>query len=253
MVYKIHVRGISKSFDEKVVLEDINVKITENEIFTIVGPSGSGKSMFLRTLNRLLEPDSGDIFLDGVSIFTMDPRELRRKVGMVFQIPIIFPGTVEDNILSGPRIWGKEVSGVEKMNMVRQSLDSVDLPREYAIRDSSKVSVGEQQRVCIARAIANDPDVILMDEPTASLDPKTTLKIESLIRKLNQELGITFVIITHNIQQARKIGDTTMLMKAGKVLHVDRTEIIFSKGNHHIEELAGELQPPRNGMEQEAS
>lgn len=239
MSEKIKVRNLGKSLDGKTILRGIDVTIPKGEIFTIVGPSGAGKSMFLRTLNRLIDPEAGEILLDGVSIFSMDPREVRRKVGMVFQIPILFEGTVADNILMGPRIRGKELTTGEARDIVRRSLDSVHLPQEVMDKDAAKLSVGEQQRVCIARALANDPEVILMDEPTASLDPTTTLKIESLISSLNEELGLTFVVVTHDMAQARRIGTTTMILKAGKVLDLDRTEEIFSKTNLHTRDLVG--------------
>lgn len=251
--YRIQVQNLNVTIDNKKILNDISVNVKKGEIFTIIGPSGAGKSIFLRTLNRLLEPESGKILLDGNSILTMDPRMVRKKVGMVFQLPILFPGTVEDNILTGPRIWdGTKITKEEtnenglgqggrgdKTNrisnhhgetlerMVENLLKSVDLPSDYAKQDAGKLSVGEQQRVCISRAIANDPEVILMDEPTASLDPESTHKIETLIKKLNRELGLTVVIVTHNMKQARKIGDTTMLLEKGQVVQVGPTSDHF--------------------------
>ena len=262
--FRIQVRNLNVSLDGKPILRDISVDVRKGEIFTIIGPSGAGKSIFLRSLNRLLEPESGDILLDGTSIFSMDPRLVRKKVGMVFQIPIMFYGTVEDNILTGPRIWGEyhSASGVggwpgqqggggsrksidqtqdtdpavkNPGGMIEDILQSVDLPLYYGKRDGAKLSVGEQQRVCIGRAVANDPEVILMDEPTASLDPDATLKIETLIRKLNRDLGLTVVIVTHDMKQAKRIGDTTLLLEEGRVKQVGPTSSHFSDDDAQVQ------------------
>ena len=229
---KIKVQNLMKSLEGKTILSGINVTILKGEIFTIVGPSGAGKSMFLRALNRLTEPEAGDILLDGVSLFSLNPRELRRKVGMVFQVPVLFPGTVRENIRTGPVMWDEEDrsrAGIETTpDDVTTILESVALSPDFADRDAGNLSVGEQQRVCIARALANDPQVLLMDEPTASLDPTSTRKIESLITTLNLDRGLTFVVVTHNMDQARRIGHTTMLLEAGEVKEVLPTIEFFS-------------------------
>lgn len=234
---KFEIRNIELSLQENKILHGINVSIESGKIYTIVGPSGAGKSMFLRTLNRLVEIEKGDILLDGLSIKTMDPRELRRKVGMVFQLPVLFPGTVGENILAGPVLRGVQVPDDQQDGIIGKALESVDLPLDYADRRSDRISVGEQQRVCIARAIANDPEVLLMDEPTASLDPLSTQRIEKLIRSLNQDLDLTIVVITHNLEQAKRIGDMTMSMKEGRVIQTAITQDFFTETDHQTDHI----------------
>ena len=227
------VRGLSLSMEGRSVLGPVSVDIPGGEIFTIVGPSGSGKTMFLRTLNRLTEPDSGTITLAGTDIRSIPPRELRRRVGMVFQTPVIFPGTVLDNLLMGPSMREETgPRGREAQTFTREDADSllrsVGLASDILHREAAKLSVGEQQRVCIARALANDPEVLLLDESTASLDPGSTTTIERLMVSLNRELGLTLVMVTHNMEQARRIGHTTMLLEAGRVTLVLPTREFFS-------------------------
>lgn len=224
----IQVRKIFHSIDTIRILDSISFDVPSGEIITIVGPSGSGKSTLLRTLNRLIGIDSGRILFHGSPIDAIPPRELRQHIGMVFQVPIPFPGTVRENILTGPSLSCDTTgtcSGDEKdPRSTRDSdidvdsiLGAVGLPPTYADRIADTLSVGEQQRVCIARALANNPEVLLMDEPTSSLDPESTRRIESLITRLNREQGLTFVVITHDMDQARRIGTTTLLLEAGSI------------------------------------
>ncbi len=216
---KIVVKHISLSIGEREILHDISTEIREREIFTIIGPSGSGKSTFLRTLNRLAEISRGDILLDGQSILSMDPQKLRRRVGMVFQIPVTFEGTVEENILMGPRLTGGEMPDVD------QILEMVALDRSFSPRMASELSMGEQQRVCIGRAIANGPEVLLMDEPTSALDPASTLKIEELIVRLRDRVGLTFAIVSHNMEQSKRLGERTMIIRSGRGETYDTREL----------------------------
>jgi putative ABC transport system ATP-binding protein len=195
---------------DREIIHGISVDILEKEIFTVIGPSGSGKSTFLRTLNRLVEIDKGEITLDGRDIKDLDPKVLRQRVGMVFQVPITFDGTVEDNILMGPRLTGRKPPKVEAI------LELVALDESFASRMASELSIGEQQRVCIGRAIANGPEVLLMDEPTSALDPASTQKIEELVLRLRENQGLTFVIVSHNMDQSRRIGERTMVIREGR-------------------------------------
>ena len=215
-------------------LKNINLNLTEKEVTAFIGPSGFGKSTLLKSLNRMNDlvegcRITGDIRLDGEDIYgNMDVNQLRKKVGMVFQKPNPFPMSIYDNIAYGPRIHGIH-SKVKLNEIVEQSL------RDAAIWDEVKdrlkksalgMSGGQQQRLCIARALAIHPDVLLMDEPTSALDPISTSKIEELALKLKKDY--TIIMVTHNMQQAARISDKTAFFLLGEVVEYNDTETLFS-------------------------
>ena len=215
-------------------LKDINIELPERQITALIGPSGCGKSTFLKSLNRMNDlvegcRIEGEITLDGVDIYKdMDVNILRKKVGMVFQKPNPFPMSIYDNIAYGPRIHGIK-SKVQLDEIVERSL------RQAAIWDECKdrlkksalgMSGGQQQRLCIARALAVEPDILLMDEPTSALDPISTSKIEDLAVELKEKY--TIVMVTHNMQQAARIADKTAFFLLGEVIEFDKTEKMFS-------------------------
>ena len=215
-------------------LKDINIELPERQITALIGPSGCGKSTFLKSLNRMNDliegcRIEGEISLDGVDIYKdMDVNILRKKVGMVFQKPNPFPMSIYDNIAYGPRIHGIK-SKVALDEIVERSL------RQAAIWDECKdrlkksalgMSGGQQQRLCIARALAVEPDILLMDEPTSALDPISTSKIEDLAVELKEKY--TIVMVTHNMQQAARIADKTAFFLLGEVIEFDETEKMFS-------------------------
>lgn len=215
-------------------LKDINIELPERQITALIGPSGCGKSTFLKSLNRMNDlvegcKIEGEICLDGIDIYKdMDVNILRKKVGMVFQKPNPFPMSIYDNIAYGPRIHGIK-SRVQLDEIVERSL------RQAAIWDECKdrlkksalgMSGGQQQRLCIARALAVEPDILLMDEPTSALDPISTSKIEDLAVELKEKY--TIVMVTHNMQQAARIADKTAFFLLGEVIEFDETEKMFS-------------------------
>ena len=215
-------------------LKDINLELPERQITALIGPSGCGKSTFLKSLNRMNDlvegcRIEGEITLDGVDIYKdMDVNILRKKVGMVFQKPNPFPMSIYDNIAYGPRIHGIK-SKVQLDEIVERSL------RQAAIWDECKdrlkksalgMSGGQQQRLCIARALAVEPDILLMDEPTSALDPISTSKIEDLAVELKEKY--TIVMVTHNMQQAARIADKTAFFLLGEIIEFDETEKMFS-------------------------
>jgi putative ABC transport system ATP-binding protein len=218
---KVEAERVTVTAQGKDIIKEVTTSIPEKQVFTIVGPSGAGKSTFLRTINRLIDFRDGDIKLDGISIRDYEPVELRKRVGMVFQIPLALQGSVKDNLLMGSKLTGSPEPDADQL------LDMVGLARGFSERKASELSVGEQQRMCIARALANKPDVLLMDEPTASLDPESTRKVEGLILKLSHEIELTLVVVTHNMQQGRRIGDWTMLMKDGRSITTMVTDEFF--------------------------
>ncbi|CAN0907771.1 ABC transporter I family member 17, partial [Linum grandiflorum] len=165
------------------------------QIVGIIGPSGSGKSTLLRSLNRLWEPPSSTVFLDGRDITDIDVLSLRRKVGMLFQLPALFQGTVADNVRYGKKISDKEVYNLLAM---------ADLDSSFYGKSGSELSVGQQQRVALARMLANDPEVLLLDEPTSVLDPISTQNVEDVLIKLKEERGMTVVMVSHSVKQIQR-------------------------------------------------
>ena len=217
-------------------LRDINISVPEGSITALIGPSGCGKSTFLKTLNRMndLVPDvriMGSVKYRGKDIFApgTDVNELRRQIGMVFQKPNPFPMSIYDNIAYGPRTHGIR-SKAKLDEIVETSLKNAaiwDELKDRLKKSSLCLSFGQQQRLCIARALAVDPDVLLMDEPTSALDPISTTRIEELAMELKSKY--TIIIVTHNMQQALRISNKTAFFLLGELVECDDTEKIFSK------------------------
>ena len=217
-------------------LKDINIEIPEKSITALIGPSGCGKSTFLKTLDRMndLIPDvkiTGSIKYKGEDIFepSVDVSELRRQVGMVFQKPNPFPMSIYDNIAYGPRTHGVK-SRAKLDEIVEQSLRGAaiwDEVKDRLKKNALGLSGGQQQRLCIARAFAVEPEVLLMDEPTSALDPISTSKIEELAMELKDRY--TIVIVTHNMQQAVRISDHTAFFLLGELVEYGETEKLFSQ------------------------
>ena len=217
-------------------LKDINIEIPEKSITALIGPSGCGKSTFLKTLDRMndLIPDvkiTGSIKYKGEDIFepSVDVSELRRQVGMVFQKPNPFPMSIYDNIAYGPRTHGVK-SRAKLDEIVEQSLRGAaiwDEVKDRLKKNAMGLAGGQQQRLCIARALAVEPEVLLMDEPTSALDPISTSKIEELAMELKDRYAI--VIVTHNMQQAVRISDHTAFFLLGELVEYGETEKLFSQ------------------------
>lgn len=235
---KFEIKDLDFYYSDFHALKDINMDIEENLVTAFIGPSGCGKSTFLKVLNRMqdLTPGTrveGSVKLDGLDIYDrrMDINTLRKKVGMVFQQPNPFPKSIYDNIAYGPRTHGiKDKTRLDQI--VENSLRGAaiwDEVKDKLYQDATAVSGGQQQRICIARAIANEPEVILMDEPTSALDPISTNKIEDLVHELKEKY--TVIIVTHNMQQAARISDKTAFFYQGVVVEYDNTETIFSNPN----------------------
>jgi phosphate transport system ATP-binding protein len=231
----IEVRDFSFYYGDFQALIDLNLPIKKNQITALIGPSGCGKSTFLRALNRMNDtiPNTraeGEALLDGKNIYDpdIDVTELRQRVGMVFQRPNPFPQSIYDNVAFGPRVLGLVKDG-NLDQYVRQSLQDAALWSEVKdrLRDPAlNLNPGQQQRLCIARAIAVKPEVILMDEPCSALDPIATLRVEELMRELATEY--TIVIVTHNMQQAARASDWTGLFWLGRLVEFGPTAELFS-------------------------
>jgi phosphate transport system ATP-binding protein len=229
-------QGLHFYYGSNHVLKNINIVIRERQITALIGPSGCGKSTFLRTLNRLNEliPQTrieGSVTLDGQDIYQAgtDVVSLRQRVGMVFQRPNPFPKTIFDNVVFGPKVSGLG-SKSEIEGKVEQSLKAAALWEEVSDRlhtNALNLTLGQQQRLCIARVLTVEPEVILMDEPCSALDPIATLKIEELMQDLKK--NYTIVIVTHNMQQAARTSDWTGFFHLGEMLEYDATEAIFTR------------------------
>ncbi len=231
---KFEIENLDLYYGDFHALKSVNLKIQSNEITAFIGPSGCGKSTFLKCLNRMNDlvegcKITGKVQLDGADIYgNMDVNILRKRVGMVFQKPNPFPMSIYDNIAYGPRTHG--ITKKTKLDeIVEKSL------RDAAIWDECKdrlkknalgMSGGKQQRLCIARALAVQPEVILMDEPTSALDPISTSKIEDLVLDLKKDY--TIVMVTHNMQQATRVSDRTVFFLLGEIIEADATEKLFS-------------------------
>jgi len=201
--------------DSRAIIHEITVEVRRGEVLAVVGPSGSGKSSFLRLLNRLDEPTSGTVFLEGTDYRQIVPRELRRRVGMVMQRPFLFPGTAVDNLRYGPRQRGQTLSDADAEAL----LTRVGLPG-YGSRDVTNLSGGEAQRISLARSLANSPQVLLMDEPTSALDESSKLGVESLIREVIGNSKLTCVIVTHDTAQAARLADRAMILDSGRLVRL---------------------------------
>jgi len=233
---KMLIRNLNFYYGSVQALKNVNLEIPANRVTALIGPSGCGKTTFLRCLNRMNDVVEGarvegNILLDGQDIYApeVDPVQIRRRVGMVFQKSNPFPKTIFENVAYGLKINGS-YSKKEISDRVEKSLKDAALWNEVADRlhDSAmEVSGGQQQRLCIARALAVEPEVILMDEPASALDPIATQKIEELIQELKNKYAI--VIVTHNMQQAARVSDYTAFFYLGELIEVDRTEKMFTK------------------------
>ena len=238
------IRDLNFYYGSKLALSQINMDILPRRVTALIGPSGCGKSTFLRCLNRMNDtiPGTrleGNISLSGVDIYDkdLDLAELRQKVGMVFQKPNPFPKSVFDNVAYGPRVLGKTGTKTDLAEIVETSLKRAALWETVKDRlhdDAFNLSLGEQQRLCIARVLAVKAEVILMDEPCSALDPIDTLKVEELIRDLRKLY--TIVIVTHNMQQAARVSDHTGLFWLGELIEFNPTDRLFTNPEHELTE-----------------
>ena len=236
MENKITASNVNLHYGQKQALFDVNINFKEKTVTALIGPSGCGKSSFLRCLNRMNDTIlnckiSGEILLDGKNIYhdDLDLVLLRARVGMVFQKPNPFPKTIYENVAYGPKIHGLFQKKSELDNIVEESLTKAGLWSEVKDRlhdQANALSGGQQQRLCIARTIAIEPEIILMDEPCSALDPIATAKIEELIDELKE--NFTIIIVTHSMQQAARVSDMTAFFNMGKIVEYGTTDKIFT-------------------------
>ncbi|MBJ6136591.1 phosphate ABC transporter ATP-binding protein [Marinobacter litoralis] len=241
---KFKLRNVEVFYGESPAIKNISLDIGRNEVIAFIGPSGCGKSTFLRCLNRMNDSIDicqvkGSLMLDDQDLY--DPKrdvvELRARVGMVFQKPNPFPKSIYDNVAYGPRIHGLANRKSDLDDIVENSLRKAGLWDEVKDRldaSATGMSGGQQQRLCIARAIAVSPEVILMDEPCSALDPIATAKVEELIAEMSE--SYTIVIVTHSMQQAARVSDRTAYFHLGHLVEVNDTDKVFTAPDHQLTE-----------------
>lgn len=204
---------LGRAVSGRILVQDANFTVNRGEVLAIAGPSGSGKTSLLRLLNRLDEPTSGTVFVEGADYRKIEPRVLRRRLGMVTQRPFLFPGTVAENLQFGPAQRGETLTPEFIQNLLTQ----VGL-KDYAERNVANLSGGEAQRVSVARTLANSPLVLLLDEPTSALDEAAKLEVEACIQRVVRDHGLTCVVVTHDLAQAERLAERALLLKSGCIV-----------------------------------
>lgn len=235
MLTKIKIRNLRVAYDGQYVLKDLNLDVYEHEILSIIGPANSGKSTFLRVLNRLLDINptvsiAGDVYIDGKNIYEKGVKvdDLRKRIGMIFALPVPLPMSIFDNLTYGPRLYG-ERSTKKLLKITEKCLKAASLWDEVKDRlsvSALRLSGGQQQRLCLARALAVEPEIILFDEPCSGLDPISTAKVEATISELKKKY--TIILVTNNTKQAARISDRTAFFLLGKLVEVSKTAELFT-------------------------
>ncbi|HHY90574.1 MAG TPA: methionine ABC transporter ATP-binding protein [Clostridiales bacterium] len=238
---KVYTKGPNKV----VALQDINLQINKGDIYGIIGLSGAGKSSLIRCINRIEEPTSGEVWVNGINMTNLNPkqlREARKKIGMIFQsFNLLYSKTVFENIAFPLRLDKKPEKMIkEKVNSLLELVELTDKVHAYP----SQLSGGQKQRVGIARALANDPDVLLCDEATSALDPKTTQQILNLLKTINKNFGLTIVVITHEMEVIKEICNRVAILESGRIIEEGNTIDIFSQpGNDITKHFVDQSQP----------
>lgn len=237
----IEFKNISKVYKGgKKAVDDINLTFNDGEFIVFIGTSGSGKTTSMRMINRMIEPTSGQILIDGEDIMEKDPVQLRRKIGYVIQQIGLMPHmTIYDNIVMVPKLlkWSEE----KQRESAERLLAKVDMPKEFFARYPGELSGGQQQRIGVIRALAADQDIILMDEPFGALDPITRDALQELVKELQKEMGKTFIFVTHDMDEALKLADRIVIMQNGRVVQFDTPDNILAEpANQFVEDFIGE-------------
>ncbi|GJG87004.1 phosphate ABC transporter ATP-binding protein [Gemmatimonadetes bacterium T265] len=223
-------RGVAQSRGGAAVLHDVTLAIPGGEVTALVGPSGAGKTSLLRLLNRLDDPTTGEVAHDGRPLASYPVRALRRRVGFVFQTPTMFAGTVADNLRAAAALG--DPAGPAAPADLLDALDAAELPRAYADRDAARLSGGERQRVALARALVAAPAVLLLDEPTAALDPEVGERLMRTVARLPVDRGVDVVMVTHRLREARETSTYLVALEAGRVLEAGPSAALFDAAAH---------------------
>lgn len=235
----IELKNISKKFGKKIAVDRVSMKMEKNKITMLIGPSGCGKTTTLKMINRLIDSTNGDILINGESIYGLDPVELRRSIGYVIQETGLFPHmNVFDNVSAVPRLLGWTEKKMK--NRVEELLDLVTLNTSYMYKYPLQLSGGERQRVGLARALAADPEILLMDEPFGAIDPINRAKLHDSFISIQEKIKKTIVFVTHDINEAIKLGDKIAIMNHGELVQHDNVNnILYEPENEFVEKLLG--------------
>jgi putative ABC transport system ATP-binding protein len=220
-------RGVRQVRAGTVVLDGVDLEIPQERVTALVGPSGAGKTSLLRLLNRLDEPAEGVVEYRGRPLDELPVRQLRRRVGFVFQAPVMFPGTVRDNLREAVALTDRPVRDLE--SAVRSAMDLAELDPGLLDREGDRLSLGQKQRANLARALINGPEALLMDEPTSALDPETADRLMDTVRRMRVERALTVVMVTHRLAEARRVSDAVVVLDAGRVLAAGPAPEIFGQ------------------------
>jgi osmoprotectant transport system ATP-binding protein len=233
----IEVKNITKTFDGFVAVDNVSFIIEEGESLVFLGRSGSGKTTLLKMINRLIEPSSGEIYINNDNIYNRQPEELRRKIGYVFQNTGLFPHyTIAENIAIVPRLlgWDKEKIHGRTLELMKK----LHLPAEYLSSYPHQLSGGQQQRVGLARALAADPPILLMDEPFGALDPITRVSLQKDFKELDELKSKTIILVTHDVQEAFELADRICLMDKGKIVQAGKPEqLLFHPADQYVKDF----------------
>ncbi|MFL6578492.1 MAG: ATP-binding cassette domain-containing protein [Povalibacter sp.] len=242
MSTSIELRGVTKSYDHGIAIRDVSFSIPVGSFVAIVGSSGSGKTTTLKTINRLIEPDTGVISVEGVCVTDLEPFTLRRRIGYVFQGIGLFPHmSVAENIGITPQLLGWKIEAIR--SRVLELLELVQLPPEFATRMPAELSGGQQQRVGVARALAARPEIILMDEPFGALDPVTRDSLAIHYRQLHERMRLTTVMVTHDVLEAVLLADRILVMHGGHIIADDTPRALLQ--GHSDERVRTLMETPR--------
>jgi osmoprotectant transport system ATP-binding protein len=238
--YTIELEDVTKRFGDDIAVDHLSLGIEKGTLTMLIGPSGCGKTTTMKMINRLIQLDEGEIKLNGTSVYDIDPVQLRRTIGYVIQEIGLFPHfTVFDNIATVPRLLHWDEKKIKKR--VEELLDMVTLDSSYAYRYPLQLSGGERQRVGLARALGADPEVLLMDEPFGAIDPINRLKLHDSFLEIQEEIKKTIVFVTHDINEAIKLGDKIAIIRDGKLVqHADSNEILYNPADQFVESLLGQ-------------
>lgn len=223
----LETRNLGKAYGRAQILKDVTLSMEKGEVLALIGPTGSGKTTLLRLINLLEEPSEGSVVFDGLEITALPEKEklrARRRMSMVFQKPVMFKGSVRENVSFGLKVRGKG-----DQRKVEDCLEAVGLAG-YGSRDASTLSGGEMQRTALARALVLGPELLLLDEPTANLDPQSAASIDRLIRGLSRET--TVIMATHNMLQCRRLADRVAVIRGGRLTGLGRPEEVFGSAEH---------------------
>nr|MDO8115113.1 ATP-binding cassette domain-containing protein [Candidatus Sigynarchaeota archaeon] len=224
----LDLQGVSWIAGGRAILHDISFSVSPGEFISIIGPSGCGKSSLLKIIVRLIDATSGIIHYQGREINDIDIIQLRRQIGLILQDSHMFDGTVRDNLTYGSRLQKKDLDEAKMLRL----LSDVHLPPEILEQDAGKLSGGERQRVAIVRMLMNEPAILLLDEITSALDLSNALMVEGLIKQLQASTGITILMVSHDFEQAKRIGGTAMFMVNGTIIETGKASDLFSHPQH---------------------